>query len=98
MFHRTKIDTRHTPIQIATPDVASVFHHGEKYWIWRGMCSSYNSLQQERTHKKNNIRLSYLKWQIVSHYFKNFFLFPIWFVRFLMPSYMKGDVTLWTNL
>ncbi|KKS52789.1 MAG: hypothetical protein UV82_C0005G0039, partial [Candidatus Magasanikbacteria bacterium GW2011_GWD2_43_18] len=84
-------------IQSSTPALP-VLRQGEQYWIWHGMFNSYKSLRAETTQKTDKKRLAYLKKQIIAHYFKNFFLFPIWFVRFLTPSYMKGDVNLWTNV
>lgn len=72
------------------------------YWVWIGILNSYKCLKQEikngnqkNTDKK---RLLYLQKQIIWYFLKNFFLFPFWFLSLLIPSYMKGEVNVWTNL
>jgi hypothetical protein len=68
------------------------------YWLWHGLYTSKESiknLQKERAEKRQS---SYLNKQILLSYFKNFFLFPIWFLRILTPWYMKGENNIWTNL
>ncbi|MDP2693037.1 MAG: hypothetical protein Q8O88_05355, partial [bacterium] len=50
--------------------------------------------------KKNDYKrqLNYLRRQIFWHYFKNIFLFPIWLIKFLLPSFLKGTPNIWTNI
>ncbi|KKS51781.1 MAG: hypothetical protein UV82_C0019G0001, partial [Candidatus Magasanikbacteria bacterium GW2011_GWD2_43_18] len=87
------------PKQLSHPTVQAPEHHAwEQYWLWHGMFRSYRDLKQEEPHPTNKKRLAYLKKQIVWQYLKIFFLFPIWFVRLLTPSYMKGSVNIWTNI
>ena len=69
----------------------------DNYWVWHGMFNSHDTLHSNDI-KINNRHLWYLRKQIIVHYFKNFFLFPIWLFRFLIPSYLKGENNLWTNL
>lgn len=74
----------------------------DSYFVWRGMFSSYNTLLQEiklkgKT-KANNNRLRYLQKQIVLHFLKNFFVFPFVVLKFLVPSFLKGDNNIWTNI
>ena len=87
-----------TSKQTHTPTEAPAHHAWDRYWLWHGMFSSYKSLKQSDTHNTEKRRLSYLKKQIVLQYIKNFFFYPIWLVRLLTPSYLKGDVNIWTNL
>ncbi|PLX27606.1 hypothetical protein C0581_03340 [Candidatus Parcubacteria bacterium] len=43
-------------------------------------------------------RMRYMRKQMFFYFIKNIFYFPIWFVRFLTPSFFKGSPNIWTNL
>jgi hypothetical protein len=68
------------------------------YWTWNGMLHSYTTLKKESAVYQDEHRLKYLRRQIIWHFFKNFFFFPLWLLSLLVPSYMNGEVTVWTNL
>ncbi|PIZ95536.1 MAG: hypothetical protein COX80_04135 [Candidatus Magasanikbacteria bacterium CG_4_10_14_0_2_um_filter_33_14] len=71
----------------------------DNYWFWRGLWNSRDSLEKmEMIGELRNIQKKYLTWQIILHYFKNFFLFPLWLLRLLVPSYMKGKNNVFTNI
>ncbi|MFA7315068.1 MAG: hypothetical protein WC025_04055 [Candidatus Magasanikbacteria bacterium] len=71
------------------------FHN---YWIWHGLFNSNRSLHRDINSVDVQKQSRYLKKQIVFQYFKNFFLFPILFLRLLMPWYLKGKNNVWTNI
>ena len=72
------------------------------YWIWMGMIDSYKILKQKDRSsgksKSDRKKLVNLQKQIIWHFLKNFFLFPLWFLSLLVPSYMRGRNNIWTNL
>ncbi|OGH90844.1 MAG: hypothetical protein A2507_01605, partial [Candidatus Magasanikbacteria bacterium RIFOXYD12_FULL_33_17] len=72
------------------------------YWIWTGMIDSYKILKKKyktsTKNKRNKKRLFNLQKQILLHFLKNFFLFPLWFFSLLIPVYLKGSNNVWTNL
>ncbi|PJC52938.1 MAG: hypothetical protein CO030_00245, partial [Candidatus Magasanikbacteria bacterium CG_4_9_14_0_2_um_filter_42_11] len=80
MFHRKQTATAPPQKTHATTD---------SYWIWHGFFSSYKTLKESSPAYKDKKRLAHMRNQIILHYVKNFFLFPIWFFRLLVPSYMK---------
>ena len=74
-----------------------------RYWVLNGLRQSKENLQNDYDKKDNNRaeysrQLRYLRLQIVWHYVKNTFLFPLWFIRILTPSFFKGTPNIWTNL
>ena len=76
----------------------SGLHAWHNYLTWRSLLDSYHlSRKTQHTSKKYTDRF-HLERQIIWHYFKNFFSFPVWFFKLLVPSYLKGPVTVWTNL
>jgi len=71
----------------------------QNYWFWHGLWKSKSGFAKNSLLLKNEKRQkNYLTGQIIKHYFKNFFLFPIWLLSLLVPSYLKGKNNLWTNL
>ncbi|MFA7315123.1 MAG: hypothetical protein WC025_04335, partial [Candidatus Magasanikbacteria bacterium] len=73
----------------------------DKYWFWYGLWHSHQSLRKQGipgSVDDNNRRLRHLKLQILLHYFLNFFYFPIFLFKFLLPSFMKGKNNVWKNI
>ena len=71
----------------------------QNYWFWHGLWKSKSVFAKNSLLLKNEKRQkAYLIGQIIKHYFKNFFLFPIWLLSLLVPSCLKGKNNLWTNL
>ncbi|MFA7315102.1 MAG: hypothetical protein WC025_04230, partial [Candidatus Magasanikbacteria bacterium] len=71
----------------------------DKYWFWHGLWHSHESIKHTTGKRKDlNRRVLYLKKQIILHYFKNFFLFPLFLIKFLLPSFMKGKNNVWKNI
>ncbi|HRH23419.1 MAG TPA: hypothetical protein PK295_02210 [Candidatus Magasanikbacteria bacterium] len=68
------------------------------YERWIEAYSAYAALRKEKKSSANARRLKKLRKQIIIQYFKNFFYFPLWIVRFFKPAYMKGPVTAWDNI
>ncbi len=74
-----------------------------RYWILVGLRQSREGLQKEcdengcdlEEHKR---QLGYLRGQIMRQYLKNIFLFPVWFIKILTPSFFKGSPNIWSNL
>ncbi|PJC52981.1 MAG: hypothetical protein CO030_00035, partial [Candidatus Magasanikbacteria bacterium CG_4_9_14_0_2_um_filter_42_11] len=99
MFLRKQTETKTSQSASQQPDYTSVFRFkNDNYWLWHGMFNSYKSLKESSPAYQDKKRLAYMRNQIILHYVKNFFLFPIWFFSLLIPSYMKGEVNIWTNL
>ncbi|MDP2685231.1 MAG: hypothetical protein Q8P20_09440, partial [bacterium] len=73
-----------------------------RYWVLTGLEQSKQSLKESNNGDTDNLdykrQMSYLRRQIYFHYIKNVFLFPIWLVRLLIPSFLKGTPNLWTNI
>ncbi|MFA7315078.1 MAG: hypothetical protein WC025_04105, partial [Candidatus Magasanikbacteria bacterium] len=72
-----------------------------KYWAWHGLWHSHKALKQKGIQgpvDANVHRLRHLKLQILLHYFRNFFYFPIFLFKFLLPSFMKGKNNVWKNI
>ncbi len=69
-----------------------------KYVAWQELLNSYQLSKKTQKNSDTHTDRFYLEKQIVWHYFKNFFLFPVWFFKLLTPSYFKGPVNVWTNL
>jgi hypothetical protein len=63
-----------------------------KYQKWNKLLSLYKELKNT----KQNLKI--IKKEIILHYLKNFFLFPIWFFKFLIPNYLKTETTFWSNI
>ena len=68
------------------------------YERWIEAYTAYTTLRKEKKNPANARRLKKLRKQIIIQYFKNFFYFPLWIIRFFKPSYMKGQVTAWDNI
>ncbi len=68
------------------------------YWIWHELVLSYARLRKNTKTRIVKKQLNFLGRQIVRHYIKNFLYFPVWFFKFLTPSYFKGPVNVWTNI
>ncbi|HRH23265.1 MAG TPA: hypothetical protein PK295_01390, partial [Candidatus Magasanikbacteria bacterium] len=68
------------------------------YWVWHELLLSYGRLRKTTKTRTAKKELNALGKQIIRHYVKNFVYFPVWLFKFLTPSYLKGPVTVWTNL
>ncbi|MBP9732308.1 MAG: fibronectin type III domain-containing protein [Candidatus Magasanikbacteria bacterium] len=68
------------------------------YWVWHELLLSYGKLRKNTNSRDTKKELSALGKQIFRHYVKNFLYFPVWLFKLLTPSYLKGPVTVWTNL
>ena len=71
------------------------FHN---YWIFHGLFASHRQIANNISTEKHRGHLWYLKKQILLHYLKNFFSFPVWLIKLITPDYMKGQVNVWTNI
>src|SRR3989338_4148142 len=81
----------------------SVMQKMHRYWVLAGLRQSQESLRRDHDKKDLNVKeykrqMYYLRKQIIFHYVKNVFLFPIWFINLLIPSFLKGSPNIWTNL
>jgi len=94
MIHKKSSVTRKKKIS-TTEDIHSTL---SVYYQWCESVRSYFFLRRRGHKTRDNRTLKVLQKQIFFQYFKYFFLFPVWIVRFLTPGYLKGEVTLWTNL
>src|SRR5574343_1328234 len=82
---------------------ADVIQKLHRYWVLAGLRQSKESLKadyEKRDANKEEYKrqLNYLRIQIFWHYLKNSLLFPIWFIKLLLPSFLKGKPNIWTNL
>src|SRR3989344_587746 len=73
------------------------------YFLINGFLNSRKLLIDEYAHNELNKKeyrrqLNYLTRQIVWNYIKNIFLFPIWLIKILTPSFLKGSPNIWTNI
>ncbi|MBP9731943.1 MAG: hypothetical protein KBD29_00585, partial [Candidatus Magasanikbacteria bacterium] len=66
------------------------------YWSWRTLVYEYLTLRRSPSAQKDPQELAKLRKQIFLTYFKNFLWFPVLFLKLLTPSYMKGEVNVWT--
>ncbi len=97
--HKTISPKRSEPDAISA--IADLFQQvGEKfggYLAFHDLFVSHRQLNSEVSAAKRK-KIWHLRKQIIYHYFKNFFLFPVLLVKLLTPSYFKGEVNVWTNL
>jgi len=70
----------------------------QRYWLWHGLWKSKSGLQGRNISQVEHRQKLYLNGQIIKQYFKDFFLFPIWVVKFLLPTYMKGKNNVFSNI
>jgi len=69
----------------------------QKYWLWHGLFNSKETLKNSPNFIVNRKQIAYLQRQIVISYFKNFFLFPLYVLKLLIPWYLKGKNNVGNN-
>ncbi|HRH23501.1 MAG TPA: fibronectin type III domain-containing protein [Candidatus Magasanikbacteria bacterium] len=68
------------------------------YLNWEKLLQSYRTLRKGKKTIASRRRLQRLRKEVFVNYIKHFFSFSLLIFRLILPSYMKGKVTVWTNL